>query len=255
MARSFGAALMDGAPRRGGKRKRLEFALPGLERPATNSRQKPRATFLGQALIKKTVTDLTPAFHPTCIEQESTSHNAETHTRLEPFFFKELVRNLMKADVYWIPESHHGRLAIMPRPRAGDWLEDELEAWKREGVSTIISLLTKFEEIELGLEQEREVCAARGIAFISFPINDRQVPTSYHETKAIVDNISGRLLTGHGVAIHCRMGVGRSALIAALILKKQGYTSDAAFEVIRKSRGVDVPDTKEQRKWAEAFVL
>ena len=50
VARSFGASLMDGAPRRGGKRKRLEFALPGLERPATNSRQKPRATFLGQAL-------------------------------------------------------------------------------------------------------------------------------------------------------------------------------------------------------------
>ena len=61
VARSFGAALVDGAPRRGGKRKRLEFALPGLERPATNSRQKPRATFLGQALDKSPPRSGTPA--------------------------------------------------------------------------------------------------------------------------------------------------------------------------------------------------
>ena len=45
VAWSFGAALVDGALRRGAVKKPVSFGIPGLERPATNSRQKPRATF------------------------------------------------------------------------------------------------------------------------------------------------------------------------------------------------------------------
>jgi len=40
----------------------------------------------------------------------------------------------MVSDIYWIKTSASLRLAIMARPRAGDWLEDEIDHWKREGV-------------------------------------------------------------------------------------------------------------------------
>jgi hypothetical protein len=32
----------------------------------------------------------------------------------------------MKAAIYWIAPVPSGRLAIIPRPRGGDWLEDEV---------------------------------------------------------------------------------------------------------------------------------
>jgi hypothetical protein len=40
----------------------------------------------------------------------------------------------MKHDIYWISAIPRGRLAIMPRPRHGDWLADEVKAWQLGGL-------------------------------------------------------------------------------------------------------------------------
>jgi protein-tyrosine phosphatase len=58
---------------------------------------------------------------------------------------------------------------------------------------------------------------------------------------------------GETVAVHCRQGVGRSALLAACILAALGDRPDLAFERIAKARGCPVPDTPEQREWANRF--
>jgi hypothetical protein len=44
-------------------------------------------------------------------------------------------------DYYPIREFDGLSLAIMPRPRAGDWLEDEIDQWQREGLKIVVSLL------------------------------------------------------------------------------------------------------------------
>lgn len=155
----------------------------------------------------------------------------------------------MKSDIYWIPEAYTGRLAIMPRPRAGEWLEDEILSWRTSGVDIVVSLLTPIEISELGLQNELEVCRANSIEYISYPIGDRQVPTSPTTTLALIKEIHTWLKQDKGVAIHCRMGVGRSALAAACVLVSQGMEADDAFEVIRRARGVRVPDTDEQKIW------
>lgn len=41
----------------------------------------------------------------------------------------------MRAEIYWIQEVPCGRLGIVGRPRAGDWLVDEVTACKVEQVS------------------------------------------------------------------------------------------------------------------------
>jgi hypothetical protein len=51
--------------------------------------------------------------------------------------------------LYWLNNSLSGRLAISARPRGGDWLEDEIEGWRRQGVGVILSLLTDSENKEL----------------------------------------------------------------------------------------------------------
>lgn len=90
------------------------------------------------------------------------------------------------ADIYPVREFENLSLAIMPRPRAGDWLEDEVLSWHRSGVRTVVSLLEAHEFTELGLGDEQRLCSAHGIEFVSFPIPDRGVPTSYGALNQLV---------------------------------------------------------------------
>jgi protein-tyrosine phosphatase len=153
----------------------------------------------------------------------------------------------MRADIYWIPATR--RLAVMPRPRAGDWLEDEIKSLRVAGVDVIVSLLTPGEVAELGLTDEPAACRANQIEYSSFPIPDRQVPTNPTAAVALAHDICRWLEAGKGVAIHCRAGIGRSALIAACVMVSQGFGVAEVFEVVSKARGAAVPDTEEQRNW------
>ena len=61
---------------------------------------------------------------------------------------------------YLIEGPWPGRLAIVPRPRGGDWLEDEVRAWKEMGFDVVVSLLTRDELDELGLVAEAALSRA-----------------------------------------------------------------------------------------------
>jgi protein-tyrosine phosphatase len=54
---------------------------------------------------------------------------------------------------------------------------------------------------------------------------------------------------GKSVVIHCRQGVGRSALTAACVMAVGGVPVDEALEKIQNARSCPVPDTPEQRRW------
>lgn len=54
--------------------------------------------------------------------------------------------------------------------------------------------------------------------------------------------------------MHCRAGIGRSAIIAASLLALNGTDVDLAFKLVTEARGCPVPDTPEQKKWVEQFV-
>ncbi len=153
----------------------------------------------------------------------------------------------------------------MPRPRGGDWLGDELQALAKAGVNVLVSLLTADEVAELDLQDEERLCGDCGLRFVSFPIPDRSVPFSMPEAGRALDLILEELLAGKAVAVHCRIlfseqkscqhdrGIGRSALVAACLLKSQGIGVDEAFAMISRARGFSVPDTEEQREWVEGF--
>lgn len=79
---------------------------------------------------------------------------------------------------YRIDGPWSGKLAIVPRPRGGEWLEDELRALKDAGIDTIVSLLTLDEAKELGVCDEAHAAAKHGLTFLSFPIPDLGVPDS-----------------------------------------------------------------------------
>jgi phage/plasmid-like protein (TIGR03299 family) len=107
-----------------------------------------------------------------------------------------------------------------------------------EGDNVVVSLLTADEVAELELQDEERLCGDCGLHFISFPIPDRGVPFSMSETSQVVDLILDELWAGKAVVVHCRMGIGRSALIAACLLKSQGIGVDEAFAMISLARGL-----------------
>jgi protein-tyrosine phosphatase len=143
------------------------------------------------------------------------------------------------------------RLGIMPRPRGNDWLSDDLRILRQAGVDVIVSALTALEAEELGLAAEAQECAQNGLLFISFPIEDRSVPTSRTDFGALVNQLLEHSRRGKAIVVHCRAGIGRSSLIAACVLTRNGLSLDSAFQAIEESRGCPVPDTPEQRQWVE----
>ena len=159
----------------------------------------------------------------------------------------------IKPDVYWLHGPWDGRLAILARPRGEDWLQDEVEGWKEAGLDVVVSLLTKNEESELGLTQERELVQRSGLTFINFPIADYNVPASKQAARQLVDELKERLSHGSRVGIHCRQDIGRSSLVAACVLVTAGETSGSAFQLIKKARRTPVPDTAEQKDWVTSF--
>lgn len=151
----------------------------------------------------------------------------------------------MASDIYWI-DSTHPRLAIMARPRAGDWLEDEIAHWRSAGIATVVSLLERHEIDELGLGDEPIFCATAGIRFLSLPIADRGLPSDSRAFDAFIQEISN---DSAPLAIHCRAGIGRSAIVAAALLVRRGLAPAVAIEQISLARGTRVPDTEAQRDW------
>lgn len=137
----------------------------------------------------------------------------------------------------------------MPRPRGGDWLEDEIRSLKSSGVEAVVSLLERAEIEELDIVEEQALCESNGISFLSFPIPDRNVPPSGRGALDFAGSILHLLQSGKSVVVHCRQGVGRSALIAACVMALGGVPVDEAFDKIEDARGCPVPDTPEQRRW------
>jgi len=160
---------------------------------------------------------------------------------------------MMRTDLYWIEAPWPGRLAISSRPRGGDWLEDEVRSWQRADFDVVVSLLTSDEITGLDLTQEGKLCQDYGLQFISFPIVDRNVPSSKRIAVELVRKLDETLTAGKRVVIHCRQGIGRAALIAAALLVSSGVDPETAFHQISAARGVAVPETPEQRKWVKDF--
>ena len=157
------------------------------------------------------------------------------------------------SDIYPLREFESISLAIMPRPRAGDWLEDEISSWHRAEIRTVVSLPEPQEVAELGLGDESRLCSSHGIEFVSFPIPDRGMPNSYGALNALVRPLVPKVRGGHLVAVHCRAGIGRSGVVAAGILLRSKVPFAQVFPALSRARGVAVPDTDAQADWVQAY--
>jgi protein-tyrosine phosphatase len=161
----------------------------------------------------------------------------------------------VQGNVWWVEGPWLGRLAILARPRPGDWLEDEVRSWREAAVAVVVSTLEAEEVEELGLKCEGEACQKNGIEFISHPVLDYGEPASLEAVAELARRLEAALRDGKSVGVHCRAGLGRSPMLAACVLVLAGVGPNTALERISAARGCEVPQTVKQRRWVESFAL
>ena len=159
----------------------------------------------------------------------------------------------MGTKLFWVHGPWPGKLALASRPRGGDWLDDEMADWSKAGIDSVLSLLTPDEEQDLDLKQEGREAQAHEMKFASLPIPDRQVPNSESEVSAALDRLDAELSAGKNVVVHCRQGIGRTGLIAACLLVSRGVSPGSAVDALSAARGIQVPETAEQRQWIDHY--
>ena len=161
----------------------------------------------------------------------------------------------MKSYIWWIEGIGPGRLAIIERPRGGDWLKIDVRDWKKSGLGIIVSALTSEETAEWDLLEEETSCKEMGLEFITFPIQDQNVPTSTKDVTALACRLAAAVTEGKGVGIHCRAGIGRSALLAVSVMMVLGVDFETAWQNASTARGFRVPNTDEQREWVRRVAV
>lgn len=151
--------------------------------------------------------------------------------------------------IYWINEFGKGNLGMMARPRGNEWLENEVLKLKLQEVDIVVSLLERHEEKELEITGEQGLCEKHNIEFIHFPIQDRGVPDNFKAFLNLVSTLDQRIKEDKRIAIHSGMGIGRTSLVSAGVLLKNGESAENVFKLLSEKRTLNVPDTVEQIDW------
>jgi protein-tyrosine phosphatase len=153
--------------------------------------------------------------------------------------------------LYWIQGFTEGHLAITPAPQF-EGLERAILYWKEEGVDVVVCLLERAEVPGL-VEGEETLCRELDLEFLWFPIRDGSVPTSASSFDALVLKLADAVGVGKSIAIHCRAGVGRSALVATAVMTRLHIDAAAALDMVAEARKKEVPQTEEQRQWILSY--
>ena len=90
----------------------------------------------------------------------------------------------------------------------------------------------------IDLEGELDHCIPtlpNSVLYVYFPIFDEELP-NLARLNAVADMGAGLIRAGHRVLSHCGMGFNRSALVAGLILLRQGVSGPDAVRRLRVCR-------------------
>ena len=159
----------------------------------------------------------------------------------------------MPGKIFSVALAGGSKIGVMPRPRGGEWLADEIRSISEEGFSVVVSLLTDAEQQELDLTDEGTSCEKIGLTFVRLPIEDMRVPLLDDRTMAVLSALRQLHSIGNSIVVHCRAGIGRSPMIAACIMLSAQCGIHSAFIQLSDARGIRVPETPEQREWALAY--
>jgi len=141
--------------------------------------------------------------------------------------------------------------SVYGAPWARD-LETDLSAIQGWGTTTLVTLMERFEFDLLGVPDLPDGVIAADMSWTHLPIRDVDVPSDPFDAvwPEIRADLIRRLAAGERVVFHCRGGLGRTGLVAALLLIEHGVDPESAIGQVRKARPGAI-ETERQ----EAYVL
>lgn len=155
----------------------------------------------------------------------------------------------MSAVLWTVETGTGGRVSITPRPKRVSLLSDEMAALRVAGVDVLVSALTAEDNELVGLAGEAQAADEAGLEFRALPIQDMSTPEESERFRTELDELASRVRKGEHVAVHCFASIGRSGMITALLLCRNGWEPEAAMARLSELRGATVPETAEQRRW------
>ena len=132
-------------------------------------------------------------------------------------------------------------------------LHSDLKSLKKQKVHCIVTLADDSEIVDLGIKNFSDSISKFNFRHYREIIKDRSIPSvdQSDNIKALLKNIRNQISLEKNVLVHCNAGLGRSGLIAALLVKTIGVFPDSISHIRRYRPGAI--ETKEQEGFINMF--
>lgn len=123
----------------------------------------------------------------------------------------------------------------------GGWDRDlatDVAAIKQWGASTVITVLEKSEMEQLGVTRLGDEVKQQGMEWVHLTLPNDAIPKRafLQQWHSVRQAIHAKLEKGEKLFIHCMGGIGRTSLLAGMIMVEQGASAKDAVEAIRAAR-------------------
>lgn len=134
-------------------------------------------------------------------------------------------------------------------------LEIDIRAIQEWGAAVIVTLMEQFEFVLLGVPHLGNVIQDAGIEWVHLPIRDVSVPneTFQKDWPGLAKTLQHRLSNNERILFHCRGGLGRTGLVAGLLLVDLGWDADTAINTVRDVRPGSI-ETIEQENYVRNYL-
>lgn len=157
-------------------------------------------------------------------------------------------------EIFHIPTKLSGQIYVFPGPFAHRVENFALDQLQHATIRLVVNLTSQEEWAKTQGAKQQELYNTQHIAYIHYPIKDYGVPQDIVGFTALVNSLHEQLISGLNIGIHCIGGIGRSGLLTASLLHKQGFDIDEIFEYMSEYRGRNMPDTSQQIAWFKEYV-
>jgi protein tyrosine phosphatase (PTP) superfamily phosphohydrolase (DUF442 family) len=139
-----------------------------------------------------------------------------------------------RLNMSWVTDA----LAVGGRVRPED-----LHRLAQAGVSAVVDTRAEHQD-------DAKAMAAEGIALLLLPTPDTY-PLSIEQMREGATWVNGQIAQRKRVLIHCEHGVGRSVLLTAAALVRQGMNADEALDLVQRRRWQAAPNHRQTKRLQE----
>ncbi len=127
--------------------------------------------------------------------------------------------------------------SVYGEPWARD-LDTDLQVLRDWGAGLVVTAMESHEFELLRVPRLPERVGAYGMAWAQLPIRDVDIPAAPFDAvwPQVRADVLARLRAGQRVVLHCRGGLGRTGLVAALLLIETGVPAQEAIVRVRSAR-------------------